>query len=745
MNKIFYWVLFIPILWIGPNVLSQDGKHKIKGRVITTSNEGKEEGVPSAKVKLKRGDVMVLTDIDGYFAIHADQLPDTLIVSSVGFNTLAFEVKEHSDDFKINLTSSTMLKGVEVYARNIGKHIDLLDPFNVETIGSGELRKAACCNLSESFETNASVDVNITDAISGAKKIQMLGLDGIYTQLQWENIPLVRGLSTSYGLNFTPGTWIESIQITKGTGTVVSGYETMAGLINLELKKPKESERLYINLYGNKFSRGEINIHGSQIISDKWSTMTFLHGSNQFLASDANKDGFKDQPVGFIGAGLHRWDYHGENMESRFGVKATYVNKQGGQLDYQIGEDPTFPNWGARFITRHLEAFGKMGIFMKNRPYASIGLINQLKYHDMDNVFGPTRYQGTQKKWYFNSIYSDILGNTNHTYKTGLSFILDDYNQTYNDSTFLKTEIVPGAFFEYTYNRLDKVILVAGVRGDYHNLYGVLFSPRMHFKWNVNPKSALRLSVGRGYRVPNPYADYTSLMASNRQWIVNPNVQPEDAVSSGLTFIQKFLIGDNVSSFSVDYFYTFFNNQLITDMDVNPGELHVYNTNGQSFSHSLQVEANIQPVKGWDIRTAFKYYDVRAEFNGILQQRAFVPKYRVLVNMGYTTRNKKWNFDITGNWVGKKRLPSTQSNPIEHQRPNESVDYWLLNSQITYNLKRISFYVGGENLLNVIQNNAIISADDPFGSYFDATQVWAPIQGFNIYAGLHFNIKHKKK
>ncbi|UKN02553.1 TonB-dependent receptor [Paracrocinitomix mangrovi] len=739
--KIFKWTIMVCVLSISAIAHAQH----VHGKVVSISETGEEIPIPFAKVKWKNQDGGAITDSLGNFGLHAQQLPDTLIIASVGYKTMAFSIVEGGMDYKINLNSATLLKGVVVQGKNLGKMIDLKDPMNIETIGSEELRKAACCNLSESFETNASVDVNITDAVSGAKKIQMLGLDGIYTQMQWENIPLVRGLSTSYGLMFTPGTWIESIQITKGTGSVVNGYETMAGLINLKIKQPADAEKLYVNVYGNKFSRAEINVHGAQHINDKWKTMTFIHGSNQFVETDVNNDGFKDDPVGFLLAGMNRWEYTGKNFETRFGIKATYMKKEGGQIGYQYSQDPINPKWGAKFETKHLEGFMKNGFFFKNRKFGSLGLIHQLKYHDMANVYGNTSYDGTQKKYYFNGIFSDIIKNTNHNYKTGLSFIVDNYNQTYNDSNFVKTEIVPGAFFEYTYNHMDKFIAVAGVRGDYHNLYGPLLAPRLHLKWNAGKKSALRLSVGRGFRVPNPYADYNSLMASNRQWIVDPNIQPEDAISSGLTYVQKFLIGDNVSSFSVDYFYTHFNNQLITDMDVDPGELHVYNTNATSYSHSVQTELNLQPIKNFDVRMAFKYYDVKAEFNGVLQQKAFVPKFRVLANVGYTTRNKKWSFDVTGNWVGRKRLPSTAANPIEYRRSDESVDYWLLSSQITYRLKRISFYVGGENLLNVIQNGAIISADDPFGSYFDATQLWAPIRGFNVYAGLHFELKHKKK
>lgn len=739
MNKIWVVLLFFTVF----SVSGQEEEVKITGEIITVNPQGEKTPVPGAKIKWDRNPALALSNDDGRFEIEAKSLPDTLIISFTGFKTIYYEVTDPSIDFTFNLKEGKVLNGVTVIGENLGKHIDLIGPRHVETIGTGELRKAACCNLSESFETNASVDVNITDAVSGAKKIQMLGLDGVYTQLQWENIPLVRGLSTSYGLNFTPGTWIESIQITKGTGSVLNGYESMAGMINLELKKPHESERLYVNLYGNKFGRGEVNVHGAQVINKKWSSMTFLHVSNQLLESDVNSDGFRDMPIGNLMAGMHRWSYEGERSEAKFGVKATYADKQGGQLGSSAGEANGL--WNASLQTRHLELFAKNGFFLKNRPFGSIGLIAQAKYHQMENIFGNTTYNGTQRKIYFNSIYGDIIGNTNHNIKTGLSFILDDYDQSYNDSVFLKTEIVPGAYAEYTYNKLDKLIIVSGFRADYHNLYGPLITPRLHAKWNINKRNALRLSLGRGYRIPNPYADYNSLMASNRTWIIGSEIVPEDGVSAGLTYTQRFLLNDNAASFTVDYFYTHFLNQLIVDMDVAPNEVHVYNTNATSFAHSFQAELALKPFQGFELRGAFKYYNVQATFNGELAQRAFVPRFRFLINSGYETRNKKWSFDVTGNWVGKKRLPSTATNPPEFQRPTESESYWILNSQLTYNFKHFSVYLGGENLLNVIQNNAIISADDPFGAYFDATQIWAPIAGANVYAGIHFSIKQKKK
>ena len=722
---------------------SHEDEVTIRGKVVSKKN-GIDEPIPGAKIKWKKDQHMAVSNVDGTFEIQIHELPDTLYIKFTGYSLLAFEITDPTINYTFNLKEGQMLDGVDVIGLNLGKTIDLMDPFNVEKIGTDELRKAACCNLSESFETNASVDVNMTDAISGAKKIQMLGLDGIYTQIQYENLPMVRGLSTSFGLNYTPGTWIESIQITKGTGSVVNGYESMAGLINLEFKQPDNKELFYLNVYGNRFSRAELNMHTSYKLSPKWSTLTFVHAANIFVENDVNKDGFRDMPIGPSGAIIHRWNFVGKDYETKFGLRANFSDQVGGQMGY-LPSEPNSNKYQGIFKNEHVELFSKNGFFFDKRKQASLGLIGQLEYHHMITNFGLNEYEGTQKKIYLNSIYNDIIGNTNHSYKTGLSFTYDDYIQNFNDSLMLKTEIIPGAYFEYTYNRLDKIIVVAGLRGDYHNLYGPLFSPRLHGKWNINPKNALRVSLGRGYRVPNPYADNVSNMASSRAWIVAPNVVPEDAISSGVTYVQKFQIKDHVSSFSFDYFYTHFNNQLIVDMDASPNQLYIYNTSARSFSHSFQTELSIKPAKGLELRAAYKYYKVQSTYSGILHDMAFVPKFRALFNVGYSTRNNKWSFDLTGNWIGKKRLPSTASNPIQYQRGLESERYWLVNSQITYKFKKFSVYLGGENLLNVMQKNAIISADDPFGSFFDATQMWAPITGANVYFGLHFGLKQKEK
>jgi outer membrane receptor protein involved in Fe transport len=730
------------ILFIGLSISIFSIGQDLSGTVYAET-EGKEELIVGAQLIWKKSQQGTVTDAQGHYSLPSkSDYPDTLIVSFVGYKTLKiFFDKAPKDGVKIRLEAGNILNEIVVDAGD-DKLLSMMDPIGFERINQGELRKAACCNLSEAFETNASVDVSITDAVSGAKKIQMLGLDGVYTQMQFENFPILRGLSASYGMGAIPGTWVESIQITKGRGSVVNGYESIAGLINIEYLKPDEEGPLYVNAYGNLFGRAELNLHSAFNISKnkKWSTMFFVHGSGVFAENDRNKDGFMDLPKALQFNILNRYKYFGEKYRTQFGYKFMIDEKVGGQMGYSPKSDQGL--WGLNMRTTHGELFGKMG-FLLNRQTASIGLIFQGSYHEIKSNYGLVPYYGRENKVYFNGVYNDEFKNGDHRIKTGVSFTYDDFKQAYNDSAFTRMELVPGAFFEYSYIYKEKFSLVLGVRGDYHNLFGAFFSPAVHAKWNITKTTVLRGTAGHGYRVPNLYADNMSKMASSRQWILTETLKPERAINTGATFIQKFKIGGRESSFSADYFYTHFFNQMILDLDVNPQSIYISNLNGKSFSHALQAEFNLEVARGFNIRFAYKYYDVKMETNGMLQQKAMVPKHRGLLNLGYKTRNKKWMFDITANWIGVKRLPGTITNPIEYQRPDQSKDFVLLNCQVTYVHKAWEFYIGGENLTNYIQKDAIVASDQPFSQYFDASMVWAPVTGANVYAGIRFTMKKK--
>jgi outer membrane receptor protein involved in Fe transport len=246
----------------------------------------------------------------------------------------------------------------------------------------------------------------------------------------------------------------------------------------------------------------------------------------------------------------------------------------------------------------------------------------------------------------------------------------------------------------------------------------------------------VRISAGRGFRPANIFTDNFGIYVSQRNLLIQRDLYlPEVSWNSGISFTQNFLVGGKEASVSAEYFYTFFENQIIFDRET-PGVLSIYNLNGNSYAHVLQVEASYEPFTGLEIRAASKLQEVRAHISGEERQVPLVPVWRGMTTVGYETANRKWQADITAQFTGLSRIPSTSSNLPENKRLVLSDPYFLLNSQITRRFKRIELYMGVENLANYKQPNAIISADSPFSSEFDASLMWAPVNGRVIYGGL---------
>ncbi|MDJ1505153.1 TonB-dependent receptor [Xanthocytophaga agilis] len=705
------------------------------------------------------------TDANGKFVINQPTNAHALIISFVGYTNDTIHVHSSEQEILVTLKPGQTLKEVVIEDSRASSFIDPLNPIRTEKITTKELQKAACCNLSESFETNASVDVSFSDAISGTKQIQMLGLDGVYVQMQTENIPSIRGLNAIYGLNHTPGTWVSSIDVGKGAGSVVNGYESITGQINVELQKPEASERLFVNGYLNQMGRGELNIQSAQKVGKKWSTGLLLHGSalgESFMDQmDRNKDGFLDLPMFKQFNALNRWKYDGERVKGQFGIKTLYDNRRGGQLSYydpsheeipmiydpDMGHSMPDPNYqhktpyGTGTTTRRNEVFGKLGIIFPEAPYRGLGIIVSGVDHETNAFFGTNTYKGQEQTLYANLIYQTIIGNTNHAIRMGMSYMMDKYNERYRDSSFARTESVPGIFGEYTYTIPNKFTAVAGLRTDFHNLFGTIVTPRLHLKYDVGRHTSLRASAGRGFRVANPIAENTAVLVSSRQLVVTQRLNPEKAWNYGINLSHDFRLFGRYGSLLIDLYRTEFSNQVVTDLDANPQQIRFYNLEGRSFANTAQVELNYQPIKRLDVKLAYKLYDVRTTINQQLRRRPLVSRDRALFNVAYATKKDKWKFDFTTQWIGSKRIPDTQVSPSEYQQEKNSPSYLIFNAQVTRSFKNLDWYIGGENLGNFRQSNPIIAANDPFGQYFDASLVWGPIVGRMIYTGFRFRIK----
>ncbi|MCD2421688.1 TonB-dependent receptor [Niabella pedocola] len=724
-------------------------KQLITGVVLEETAKGKINPIASATVKSLHSNQYFVTDSTGVFRLETD-LPTHIAISYVGFQSDTISVKNQEMLTIILKNSSTGdLKEVIISSRNPSTFVSTMSILNTLNMGAKELTKAACCNLSESFETSPSVDVSYSDAVTGVKQIQLLGLSGNYTQLLTENVPEIRGLTAHYGLTYIPGPWIEGIQLTKGTGSVVNGYESIAGQINVEEKKPDNSEQLLVNTYVNSMGRLEANINTAQKLNDKWSTALLTHGNYSNKKIDHNMDGFKDLPTGSQWNVINRWKYMDNNgWIVQLALKALNDQRYAGQMDFDRNSNRYGTDYyGVGIDAQQYEFTGKVGYVFPQHKYKSLGLILSANQYTNNAYYGLTEYSGKQKQLYGNLIYQSIIGTTDHKFRTGLSFSNDNYNERLNQRLFKRNEIVPGAFFEYTYTASEKLTAIAGLRLDHHNQYGLITTPRVHVKYDFTPKTNLRLSGGSGFRVSNIFAENIGVFVSARQYeIQHPGstygygLDPEKAWNYGLNFIHQFNLGNRKGSIALDAYQTRFRNQTVADLDADPQAILFYNLNGKSVSSSIQAELNYELLRKLELRMAYRWLEVQTQYHQGLLDKPFTAKHRAFVNLAYETRSK-WKFDYTTQWLSGKRIPGTASNPVGKQMDAWSPAFFQMAAQVSKQFsKQWEVYVGGENLTNYVQEYRIIDAQTPFSPYFDGSLIWGPVTGRMVYAGMRFRI-----
>ncbi len=722
----------------------------LKGKVFEIGEDDKRTPVYSANVFWLETMKGVTTDENGNFELEKHPNESKLIVSYVGANTDSITITDEAN-IEIILSNSIKLKGFTVIERRRGIEMSKLSAMKIEGINRKELAKAACCNLSESFETNPSVDVSYTDAVTGTKQIQMLGLSGANIQITKELLPDIRGFSSVYGMNFVPGDWIESIQLAKGVGSVMNGYESIAGQINVELKKPEESEKFNLNLYANQGGRQEFNTNFKFKVNDKWSTGFLLHSSVTTRENDNNNDGFLDMPLMQNFIGINRWKYNNDSTGwmGQIGVEGVSLKNVAGQQEFRENQPINITNpWGAVSDITRVRGWLKAGKVFKEDPGKSIAIQLTAMDYNQNSLFGLTRYKAGQTSGYANVIFQNIIGTTDHSYFIGATALLDDYKESVDTVNYDRVEITPGVYGEYTYSGGARFKVVIGARADYHNLFGFFFTPRLHLKYDLAENTIVRAVAGRGQRTANIFAENQGLFATSRAIVVsgdkNANtpygLKAEVAWNFGVNLVQDFEIAEREATLSVDVYRTQFENQIVVDWE-NADEIAFYNLNGESYSNSLQVQFDYELLPNLDIRMAYRYYDIKTTYNDVILQKQLVAKNRAFINLGYETENE-WNFDFTMNWIGEQRIASTQTNPVGLRYRDKAPDHFVSNAQISKRWnKKFSTYIGGENIFNFRQDRAIIDSDNPFGNNFDSSLVWAPIFGRNIYIGLRFTIE----
>lgn len=711
----------------------------VKGRVYDDNNQP----IIGANVYWEGTQKGTTSDLDGYFELQRQGKETNLVASYIGYTTVITPVKGATDDLRIVLKGEVALQEIVVSERKAGTIASRTSVLQTQKITYDEICRAACCNLAESFETNPSVDVSYADAATGARQIKLLGLSGTYVQMLTENYPNFRGAASLYGLDYVPGAWMESIQVSKGTSSVKNGYEALAGQINVEFKKPPTADIFSANVFASDAGRYEGNADASWHINDKVSTGLLVHYSNDRMQHDGNEDGFLDTPLKQQVNLMNRWYHKLDKYVAQYGARYLNESRTGGQATkHHDFVDP----YQVHLTTNRAELFTKQAYIIDMEKVESVALILSGSYHEQASLYDRTPYNVYQKNVYASLLYEKEFSKA-HSLSTGLSMNYDGFNENLELNQvwtpYNRKEVVSGAYAQYTYNLNDKFIVLAGLRADYSTLYDVFVTPRMHIKYNPFEWFHVRASAGKGFRTANVLAENNFLLSSSRKMYIADNLDQEEAWNTGVNLSFYIPLFGKELTLNGEWYYTDFVKQVVVDMDSDPHAVHFYNLDGRSYSNSFQIEATYPFFRGFSLTAAYRYTDAKTDYRnteGVTERmkKPLVSDYKGMLTASYQTPLKKWQFDLTGQFNGGGRMPTPDlENPLWEPTFNA---YTVVNAQITRYFRNWSVYIGAENLFDYKQPNPIIDAGNPRGDNFDGSMVWGPVHGRKIYAGLRFNI-----
>jgi len=658
----------------------------------------------------------------------------------------------HKIQANFSLKEAQNLSEVTITGRRDGIVNSNLSPIKTEQITLAELAKSACCDLAGCFETQLTVQPQTTNIVTNSKELRILGLSGVYNQVLIDGLPMIQGLSYTYGISSIPGTLVDNIYISKGANSVIQGYESISGQINVETKKPDHTDKLLLNLYMNSFMEKHFNVNYA-FGKRKWSNITAFQTVQPADRTDGDKDNFLDLPLLSRYMLYNRWKYGRESnwgLHSTIGIRFLNEERIGGQIHYDAaGHKGSTLVYGQRIHFNQPEISAKTG-YRFNDTHHVLFYVSSF-YQRQNSYFGTAGYAANQLNIYANLQHE--LSYDEHGLKSGISFrylnLKEDIRftetalgRTY-DGNYHRKEQIPGIFAENTMRFLQgKLTWIAGVRTDHHNQFGMMFTPRTLLKYDISPQTVIRGNIGTGWRTVNLFSENINLLASSRNIILAEALRPEKALNFGANLTRKFelLQGDISGSWSFDYYHTNFQNQIFPDYDTHPTMAIIRNFTGTSISNGFQSELYLKLWKLFEVKTGYNYLDVYQRTGNVKNVLPFNSKHKILSTFSYEPLSNKFHFDVNVHWYGRQRLPNTQTNPAAYRMPDFSESYTTINSQFTYNFGKFEVYTGAENIFDFRQERPIISWQDPFGPYFDTSSVWGPTRGRELYFGLRYKL-----
>lgn len=738
--------------------LGADAQRLVKGNVYDVQG-----GLPVAfaSVVAQGTTIGTQTDEQGRFELSLPETTKALVISYVGFATDTLQLQPGKNSYRINL-QSTGRRMDEVVVTGTMKEVSRMDsPIPVEIFTPQFFKKNPTPSLFDALDIVNGVKPQINCNVCNTGDIHINGMEGPYTMILIDGMPIVSGLATVYGLSGIPNSLVERLEVVKGPASSLYGSEAMGGVINVITKKAERAPLLSVDVMGTTWQEYNADVAGKVSIG-KVHNLAGVSYYNYNVKHDKNNDGFTDMALQnrislFNKLSVERTDDRITSIAGRY----VYENRWGGQTDWNQDWRGSDSIYGESVYTKRWELIGMYQLPMKEKVFTQFSY----NHHLQDSYYGNTPYMANQQVA-FAQAYWDKQLTAKHSLLLGTSYRYTYYDDNTpatatGDSTNLRnkpaTTPLPGAYIqdEWAFAKRHKLLL--GYRYDYDRNHGHIHSPRVAYKWDVNDNNTLRASFGTGYRVVNLFTEDHAALTGARDVIIVSALNPERSYNSNLNYVLKIPTDGLYIGIDATAFYSYFTNKIVGDFDSDPNKIIYDNLDGHAVSQGISVNTDFTFNVPFKLTVGATYMDVylnQDDGTGTLKRTAqmYAPKWSGNLIASYTFTKQLLTIDLTTKWNGPMRLPILPND----YRPEYSPFYAIANIQVTKRFSRqFEVYAGIKNLLNFVPKDPIMRPFDPFdkntedpvsnpyGYTFDPSYNYASMQGIRGFAGFRWMLGSK--
>lgn len=617
-------------------------------------------------------------------------------------------------------------------------------------------KKNPTSNIFEALQTVNGVKPQVNCSVCNTGDIHINGLEGPYTFVLIDGMPIVSGLSTVYGLSGIPNSLIEKVEIVKGPASSLYGSEAVGGLINIITKNPLYASKYAVDVFGTSWGEINTDLGLSLKVSDK---VHWLMGVNYFNYSnpiDKNNDDFTDLTLQDRISVFQKWNFTRKNNKL-FSIAGRYFyeDRWGGEMNWNKSYRGGDEAYGESIYTNRYELMGTYELPVAEKMFFSFSYAD----HDQNSVYGNTPYMAKQQVGFGQLTWDKKLGK--HDMLFGAAFRYTSYDDNTPATNEKDVTTMPGFFAqdEISFNTKHSILL--GARYDYNNNHGSIFTPRVAYRYKANTGDVLRLNAGTGFRVVNLFTEDHAALSGSRDVIVLEHLKPEKSYNVNLSYLKQWYFGSNVLQLEASTWYTYFTNAILPDYDTNPNQIIYDNLNGHATSKGISANMDLILGNGLKFIVGGTLMDVSTEEEGFKQRQMLTERFSGTWAISYTIPSINLDIDYTGNLYGPMRLPLVSE---WDPRPEYSETYSIQNIQLTYKgFKNFQIYGGVKNLLNWTPSknvpflisrsndpfdknvqfdpngNAMRTPDNPYGLVFDPSYVYAANQGIRTFLGVRYN------